>query len=205
MPVAFKTSDTTVSLAPHVTSPGWPDVLSRLHRIGGLIERRVVARFGYPGASGEMEPRDLAVYGLGEYRGVWYAVGVEPGTEIIRAFALAEMESPVRDGSGEGAYGIPDDFEISSYLVLGWRLGPDPTPAVVRFDESLVPFVSSALADLGLKEGEDGSLVLEVDVGDLDRFVGWVLTFGTHARIEAPDAAVRRAREMLEAMVANNG
>ncbi len=199
-------SDTTVSLSPRGSAArGRPVAYSRLHRLVWLAQRGVTAGFGYRDATGEFVPRSLQVAGLGESRGVWYAVGFEPGSSTMRAFAVSEMRGPVEAVDEPGSYEMPYGLDVSEYLSMPWRLGPDPVPARVRFDADISAFISSMLHHLPLEQRPDGALEAVVAVGDIDAFVGWVLTFGTHARILEPAEAVARAREVLESTVMTHG
>jgi len=198
-------SDTTVSLSPRGSAArGRPVAYSRLHRLVWLAERGATAGFGYPDATGEFHPRTLQVAGLGESRGVWYAVGWEPGSKAIRAFAVSEMRGPVVEAEPPGTYLLPPGFDTAEYLAFSWRLGPDPEPVRVRFDPDLAAYIGSMLTHVPLEPQPDGSLEAILAVGDLEDFVGWVLSFGTHARVIEPPAAVERAREMLAGVVAHH-
>jgi predicted DNA-binding transcriptional regulator YafY len=197
--------DTTVSLSPRGSAArGRPVAYSRLHRLVWLAERGVTAGFGYKDASGEFVPRRLQVASLGESRGVWYAVGYEPGSQTMRAFAVSEMRGPVEAMDAPGSYELPFGIDVSEYLSMSWRLGPDPVPARVVFDSNISAFIGSMLVHLPLETRPDGSLEAAVTVGDIDEFVGWVLSFGTHAMILEPAEAVARAREVLETVVATH-
>jgi predicted DNA-binding transcriptional regulator YafY len=199
-------SDTTISLSPRGSAArGRPVAYSRLHRLVGLANRGVTAGFGYRDASGEFVPRQLQVIGLGESRGVWYAVGFEPGSQTMRAFAVSEMRGPVEAVDALDSYLVPAGLEVTEYLAMSWRLGPDPFTARIRFDSEISAFIGSMLVHLPLEPKPDGSLEVDLSVGDLDAFVGWVLTFGTHARILEPPAAIARAHEVLGAVVAHHG
>lgn len=198
-------SDTTISLIPRGSAArGRPVAYSRLHRLAWLAERGVTAGFGYRDASGVFVPRRLQVAGLGESRGVWYAVGLEPGSQTMRAFAVSEMRGPVEAVDAPGSYEWPFGIDVSEYLSMSWRLGPDPVSARVHFDAEISAFIGNMLVHLPLEPRPDGSLEAVVAVGDMDAFVGWVLSFGTHARILEPAEAVARAREVLETAVATH-
>jgi predicted DNA-binding transcriptional regulator YafY len=197
--------DTTISLSPRGSAArGRPVAYSRLHRLVWLAERGVTAGFGYRDASGEFVPRRLQVASLGESRGVWYAVGFEPGSQTMRAFAVSEMRGPVEAVDAPGSYELPFGMDVSEYLSMPWRLGPDPVPARVHFDPEISAFIGSMLVHLPLEPRPDGSLEATVNVGDIDAFVGWVLSYGTHARILEPAEAIERAREVLAGVVAHH-
>jgi predicted DNA-binding transcriptional regulator YafY len=200
------TSDTTISLNPRTSAgPDRFDVYSRLHRLAGQLSHGIAAEFGYPDPSGEIVQRTLQVYGLGESRGIWYAVGSEPGSATIRAFRVADMRSPVMDASPPDSYRVPSDFEIAEHLALPWRLGPDPFPAHVSFDRDLAPFVVTSLPQATMEQRPDGSVRTTLTVGDPERFVGWLLTFGTHAQILGPADLREQAIAYLEGMISLNG
>jgi predicted DNA-binding transcriptional regulator YafY len=199
-------ADTTISLSPRGSAArGRPLAYSRLHRLVWLADRGATAGFGYPDATGVFQPRQLQVAGLGESRGVWYAVGFEPGSKTMRAFAVSEMLGPVVEAEPPGTYEAPFGFDSAEYLALSWRLGPDPVPGRVRFDTELAGYVSSMLSHVELTSLPDGSVEASVSVGDIEDFVGWVLSFGTHALIVEPASAVERAREILATVVAKHG
>jgi predicted DNA-binding transcriptional regulator YafY len=199
-------ADTAISLSPRGSAArGRPLAYSRLHRLVWLAERGATAGFGYPDATGEFHPRHLQLAGLGESRGVWYAVGFEPGSKTIRAFAVSEMLGPVIEAEPPGTYELPFGFDTSEYLALSWRLGPDPEPARVRFDPDLATYVGSMLSHIEIESLPDGSVEVVVSVGDMEDFVGWTLSFGSHALILEPASAAARAREVLATVVARHG
>jgi predicted DNA-binding transcriptional regulator YafY len=198
-------ADTTISLSPRGSAArGRPLAYSRLHRLVWIGRRGSTAGFGYPDASGTYHPRRLQLAGLGESRGVWYAVGFEPGSNTIRAFAVNEMRGPVEETDPPGTYEMPGGFDPAEYLAFSWRLGPDPEPARVRFEPELAAYIGSMLTHVPLEPQPDGALEAVLVVGDIEDFVGWVLTFGSHARILEPPAAVERARVVLAEAVARH-
>ena len=202
----LRQADVTVSLSPRGSGArGRPEAYSRLHRLAGLMARRVTAAFGYPDERGRIVPRTLRTAGLGESRGAWFAVGTDDTSDVVRAFAVSEMRGPVQEAGPEGSYTIPDGFDPAAYLALAWRLGPDPVTARVRFDRTLSAFVSTMLEEFHPRAVDDDSVEVEFPVGNLDSFVGWTLSFGTHARILEPAEAIARAREMLIGVVEKHG
>lgn len=195
----------TISLSPRGSAArGRPVAYSRLHRLARLARNGQTAGFSYRDATGAFVPRQLQVAGLGEARGVWYAVGLEPGSAVVRAFAVTEMRGPVEALDQPGSY-EPGGVDVREHLALAWRIGPDPFPARVVFDAGIAAFIHTMLQHLPLAPQPDGSVHAVFDVGDVDAFVGWVLSFGTHARITGPPNAVERARAALESVVGSHG
>lgn len=177
---------------------------SRLHRLAGLMAERWTAAFGYPGPDGEMVDRMLDIQGIGVSQGVWFAVGMEPGDDVTRAFAVTLMRGPVVALGDPGSYEIPDGFDLIAFLALPWRAGPDPQPATVRFDPEIAAFVSMCLEGLPLRRLDGGGIEARLLVGDLERFVHWVLAYGRHATIVAPSRAIDIARRVLEEVAARH-
>jgi predicted DNA-binding transcriptional regulator YafY len=195
----------TVSLSPRDPSAAArAGSYSRLHRLAGLMAKRRTSVFGYPTADGTMRERHLDIYGLGASQGVWFAVGVEPGGDVTKAFAVAVMRGPVEALDDADPYEIPEEYDTTAFLALPWRAGPDPVPATVRFDSELAAFMSMYLDGLPLRALDDGELEADLSVGDLERFVRWVLAYGRHARILSPDEAVGIATRVLEEVAARH-
>ena len=122
----------------------------------------------------------------------------------IRAFSVNEMRGPVEEDDPPGSYEMPGGFDPAEYLAFSWRLGPDPEPAKVRFEPELAAYIGSMLTHVPLEPQPDGAVEAVLVVGDIEDFVGWVLTFGSHARILEPPAAVERARVVLTEAVARH-
>ena len=82
------------------------------------------------------------------------------------------------------AFSKPEGFDIRRAVVSQpWEAGPDPaTSAMVRFDEDVAWY---AARSLGLR-AEEGSIETEVQVANVDAFVGWILSFGASAEVLDP-------------------
>ncbi|MGI9608165.1 MAG: helix-turn-helix transcriptional regulator [Acidimicrobiales bacterium] len=167
-------------------STGTPDAIavvptsedaSTLH--GAIGERRTAA-FRYRDVDRILEPARLSFL-----RGHWYVSGFDRAREDERVFRLDRIVGPIELGD-------PDDFEPSPArgpeLTRTWELGDGaPIVARVRIDTG-----ESIWARVHLSESEivstdaDGSVVVELNVRNVDAFRDWVLGFVDNAEVLEP-------------------
>ncbi|MBW3666133.1 MAG: WYL domain-containing protein, partial [Actinobacteria bacterium] len=131
-------------------------------------------------------------------RGHWYLVGA--GVEGERVFRVDRIES-LGVGSEPGAFEKPRRFDVRRAVdTQPWEAGHDPLiEAEVEFDAEVSWW---AARTLGLPD-PNGGLTARVPVANHDAFVGWVLSFGEHAEVLAPEEAREDIADRVKAALEN--
>jgi proteasome accessory factor B len=159
----------------------------RLVRLyGALLERRPV-RFAYVDAHGRSSERGVEPWGLVHRAGHWYLVGNDSAARARRTFKLSRIDSRVE--VGDGSYDIPESFDPSA-AVGGetWEFGSDEVEtAVVRFDRRARWWAEQNLPHVGATERADGSVDVEMAVGNAQALLGWIIGWRGLVRIESPE------------------
>lgn len=183
---------TPVDRGPEVTAI---PVDKRLVVLWDAANERKPVTFTYRGAERTVDP-----YRLDFQRDHWYVSGYDHLREEERNFRVDRIE-------GEVVAGVRHAFERPSTGVPGARLEPwqlgegEPILARVLVDAPRAPI---ALAEAGAKalvdEHDDGSVVLEMAVTNIDGFRSFVLGFMEHAEVLSPPELRREIVEWLEAL-----
>ena len=181
--------DSSVGIEPLSANLG--DELDSLGVLFGAISEHRFVTFTYRGHS-----RRVAPYGMAHRRGHWYVVG---GTESGERMYRVDRMEKVSAESEEGAFDRPRGFNIRKMGDLQpWEIGSDPVvKATVSFDESVAWW---AARSLGIDIGEDEPL-FDVDVANVDAFIGWILSFGEKAQVLAPEQIQLAVAERVEEVV----
>lgn len=139
-------------------------------------------------------------YHLRSYHGAWYLIAYCHSRREVRIFALDRVRSLRRTGRH---FKLPAGFSLEEYLgySLGIERGQKPREVVIRFDAEQARWVrerqwhpSQKLTPL-----PDGSLLFKVTVSGLGEVKRWVLGFGCHAEVLAPEELRQAvAREVAE-------
>ena len=167
--------DASVGIEPLTANLG--DELDTLGLLFGAISEHRYIKCTYRG-----HQRRIAPYGMAHRRGHWYLVGSTDSGE--RMYRVDRMEGVTVDSEAD-AFERPRGFTIKAMGDLQpWEMGPDPTVTVtVSFDDSVAWW---AARSLGIDVGEDEAL-FNVEVSNVDAFIGWILSFGAKARVLGPE------------------
>lgn len=80
-----------------------------------ITERKNIA-FTYRSTS--VGVRTLSPFGLTLWHGSWYLVGLDLDKDEMRVFKVSRITSEIDFKSGSGAFTVPDDFSISTHLIM---------------------------------------------------------------------------------------
>ena len=144
-----------------------------------VATRRIVS-FRYRDKKRTIEP-----YGLAHRRGHWYLVGgTKGGTRVFRVDRMTSV-SPGDDG---GAFERPSGFRLQDELPdAPWSVGEDEVTVTVRFDPNVAWWARRQLTSTArITEAADGGFVAEIDVAQIEAFIGWLITFDDQAEIIGP-------------------
>ena len=137
-------------------------------------------------------------YRLAFAQGGHYLIAYVPAYEAVRTFAVDRIKSvslekqtftPPRD--------MPDDIFANS---LGVNTGP-AEHAEIAFDARIAPYVRARVwhASQEIRDQEDGSLVLTLQVCHDWALRSWILSWGPFARVIAPPTLALEVRQDLDA------
>lgn len=213
---------TALALAVHmVRTGGWPAGSDALLKLGGarfvesgrpvganldlgserlglvfqaVLERRRLC-FVYRGRSRTLDP-----YGMRHQRGHWYFAGVERGhPDGTRTYRLDRAEELEIVGPA-GAFERPREFSARDILSsLPWEKGSEQSVARVRWDADVAWWAEGRFPGAKVvKQGADGSIVLDIPYSVKDSFIDMILDMDEAAVILAPpdlrDDLIRRVR-----------
>lgn len=162
-------------------------------------------RYLKPGAH-EPEARTLHPWVVARAEGRWYAVGRDPGrdddrTRVFRIDRILEAEP------GDGAFEVPDDFDVSQHLDRGRLFDPeDFTEVTVRYSPGIArwirekPWADGEGGSGRIERRDDGSLVVRHRVADPRWIVRHVLQYGPDAEVLEPEGIRERMRSAAARM-----
>jgi predicted DNA-binding transcriptional regulator YafY len=160
-----------------------------------VAERRPVT-FSYRGETRTVDP-----YRLDFQRGRWYITGYDHGRDAERNFRLDRVEGAVTAGP-------PRLFQRPATDIPGarrepWELGEgEPVRARVLIDATqAAPAVNVVGADAVVEARDDGSVVVELPVTNIDGFRSFVLSLLEHAEVLEPAELRADLVAWLDAMV----
>ncbi len=185
-------ADDTAIQTPLVEAlPASPALVGIFDAVGN---RRTVT-FGYRGATRHLNP-----FRLDYQRGRWYVTGYDHDRDDERVFRLDRIEGDVSAGSARA-------FERPATAVPGirrraWELGGDETiTARLLVDADQAAWAAQIAGDDLVEERRsDGSVVLRLEVGNLDAFLSFAIGFLEFAEVLDPPELRARLIENLEAM-----
>lgn len=197
----------SVCLAPETSDRLTGENLAVLRK---AADARKLVSFDYYSISADSQgARRVEPYGLFNLDGHWYFVGHCHTAGAVRTFRLSRVVGQV--GYDESTvskpdFSVPEDFRLDHYVRRPWEIGQRSFPATVDFAPRLAPWARLNLCDSAqLRTMPGGAVRATLDCRDEERFLRWVLSFGTGALIVEPPALHKTAAAKLEAALARYG
>lgn len=167
-----------------------------IHKLRQCVGERHQVRLVYRSIARQQDTeRVLDPYALTFQWGLWYLIGFCHLRQELRTFRVdrIQLATPLED-----RFTIPRDFRVREYLASTMRFQPHYTVAVhLKADVTLQ--VRERHGDwMKLTDEADGSITAQFDVASLDWATGWVLGFGSAARVLEPKELITRVREAAE-------
>jgi predicted DNA-binding transcriptional regulator YafY len=154
-------------------------------------------------SSHEARQRLFDPYGIVHHAGQWYVVGHCHKRGDTRTFRIDRI---ARLATTEQRFALPEDFDLEAYRREQLYVpSADAVTVRVHLDPLATARVGSAWPVGKLELAGDGSSEIAIECEGFEWVTGWVLGFGKHARITAPEEArtvmrkhLRRIAEAME-------
>jgi predicted DNA-binding transcriptional regulator YafY len=172
------------------------DIVDKL--LEATLHFRVASMRYHSVSSGKVKDYVVHPYRLAFAQGGHYLVAFVPAYGDVRTFAVDRIKSvslekqtftPPRD--------MPEDIFANS---LGVNTGPAER-AEIAFDARIAPYVRARVwhASQEVRDSDDGSLVLTMQVCHDWALRSWILSWGPFARVVSPEKLAAEVRQDLEA------
>lgn len=153
----------------------------------------------------QYEERKVQPYHLACIENQWYLFGFDLARKQLRTFALPRMRG-ARATSVK--FQRPANFEISKHLgnSFGVFTSPGKYRIRIRFDAFAAQLVSERQWHASQKLrplGSDGDKGVEMtlELGNLEEILGWVLSWGSHAKVLEPKELADQVRDEAQAIL----
>lgn len=152
-------------------------------------------------SSSDYEPRQVRPYHLGCLEQQWYLFAEDLKRRQLRTFALPRMRKVRLTTKG---FRRPAEFSIAE--VLSGSFGVHSAGKKQRIRLHFDSFAARLVAERKwhesqrVREKKDGSIILELELGDLQEIERWILSWGAHARVVAPKELAARVRDEVRAI-----
>jgi proteasome accessory factor B len=143
--------------------------------------------------SAAYESRRVRPYHLGCLENQWYLFAEDLERRQLRTFALPRMRKVRLTTRG---FRRPADFSIAQ--ILSGSFGVYSSGKKQRIRIQFDAFAARLVAERKwhesqrVRESEDGSIILELELGGLEEIERWILSWGKHARVLAPAELANR-------------
>jgi predicted DNA-binding transcriptional regulator YafY len=165
-------------------------------------EGRRIEMTYYTAMRGEVTRRRADPLHLRSYLGEWYLIAFDHYRGEVRDFnagrirELTVLEEP---------FDWPRGFNLAEYLESGFAMvrGREPVQVEIAFDEYQARWIRERGAVHPTEQREelaDGGLLLRMRITALDSVKRFVMQYGSHARVIAPERLREMVREEIEAM-----
>lgn len=197
-----------VSMAPHIHLVERPEKSLPLERIFQGITRRKLLTFEYRAlVSPKPVKRTVEPYGLVCKNGFWYLVGKCRLRNEIRCFKVDRITSNIsvnKKKPKEPDFDVPPDFNLRD--AVSWETLAAPGNETIEVAVEISPKIgflksSSPFKILSEKRRKNGSSMIVFEVGHPERFLDWILDYGTEARIVSPDYIKAIALDRMEGIL----
>ncbi len=174
-----------------------------LHTLRQCVQNRRCARLLYRSpARQEDTERVMEPYALTFQWGYWYLVGFCRLRNDTRTFRLDRIRQVT---SLDELFVVPDSFSVRGYLERSMRFEPNQT-VVVRLDGRVAAQVRERHGHwMEINDHADASITARFGVTSLDWTTGWVLSYGSLARVLEPPELITRVCEAAEGALRQYG
>lgn len=192
----------------HTTAVGTSDYTEKSEIIDALlqaIEERRVAHIEYQSLQAtEPVTYEICPYGITFHRGSLYLVAFSRDHNELRHYKVDRVE---KAEVSRFPFPMPEDFDLAKHLAgsFGIFQGKGDIVVRVRFAQPVARYVQESKwhASQKLSKQRDGSLLAEFRLSTTEEIKRWLLSFGKHATVVAPDALRNAIADEAQAMLEN--
>jgi predicted DNA-binding transcriptional regulator YafY len=193
--VSFSWSDMEETISFHSAGASMAD-LELFEKVSQAVLRSVELEFEYRKLQSKgYEPRRVRPLHIACLENQWYLFAEDLERKDLRTFALPRMRK-VRLTSSR--FERPANFSISKVLSgsFGVFEGGKKHRIKLKFDAFAARLVGerSWHESQRFRQAKDGSAILEMELGGLEEIERWVLSWGSHVRVQEPKALIERLR-----------
>lgn len=199
--VSFSWSDLDNVISFHSAGASVAD-LELFETVSQAVLRSVELEFEYRKLeSKRYEARRVRPFHIASLENQWYLFGEDLERRQLRTFALPRMRNA---RATTVRFRKPADFSISK--VLSGSFGVFSGKAKQRIRLQFDAFAGRLVGERTWHESQrirtarDGSVTLELQLGGLEEIERWVLSWGAHVRVLAPQELVDSVRSASEAI-----
>ena len=145
--------------------------------------------------------RKVAPYKIWFFNGTFYLVGYCLLRKDVRIFALDRIKKcqPLSE-----TFEIPESFSFEDFIKdrFGIYHG-DPTAVKIWFSADIAGYIKEKVwhTSQTIEDRADGSIIFEATVAGTDEIKFWIMSWGSHARVLAPEALGREIKSEAEAVL----
>jgi predicted DNA-binding transcriptional regulator YafY len=168
-----------------------------------LRQTKMRITFQVPSRSGETTMRTIHPYRLHFLQALttWYLVA---WCELDGAVCTFEVSRIIEAEPLEERFSFPDGFPLDRYLsgTFGQLPGPQSVRVSIRFSPNHSKWIKERKwhSSQEIKEHEDGSFILSMEISSLDALMRWVMRYGGEAEVVAPEELRNRVKEEIVRM-----
>jgi predicted DNA-binding transcriptional regulator YafY len=174
-----------IGFKPFKDYSGFREIINQINE--AVMNCRVMEMRYYSLSSKRETTRRVDPYKVWFFNGTLYLIGWCHVHDDIRMFVLDRIRLlHVTDNR----FIPPDDFDLDEYMRDAFGvIRTDAEKVVIQFDPSLERYLKENIwhPTQTFQTGEDGSLLMTMEVGGLREVLGWVMGFGRQAEVVEPD------------------
>jgi len=199
--VSFSWSDMEEAISFHSAGASVAD-LALFETVSQGVLQSVELEFEYRKLNSKgYEPRRVRPFHIACLENQWYLFAEDLERKDLRTFALPRMRD-VRLTTTQ--FRRPANFSISKVLSgsFGVFEGGKKHHIRLQFDAFAARLVSERTwhESQRFREAKDGSATLELELGGLEEIQRWILSWGSHVRVLAPEKLIDAVRQEGQAI-----
>ncbi len=160
------------------------DIYSKM--VTALQGSKTVSMTYYTTYSQKTTCRELDPYHLRFAYGGWYVLGFCHLRKEIKIFSLANVQKLEMT---KKTFVRQEDFTPEQFFGNAWRIIPgEPAHVKLKFSSDIAPWIVARQwhKTQVIRELEDGSVVMDLDIDGLSEISGWIMSFGSNVEVIEP-------------------